>query len=66
MNRMPATLDPPATARALVVDRWNSWVQVWFPDTGEREWINLAERGFAPAAPGQPSAREAHGDGERG
>lgn len=34
------------SAPALVVDRWNSWVRVWFPDTGDLAWINLDEHPF--------------------
>lgn len=31
------------SAPALVVERWNAWVRVWIPDTGELRWINLDE-----------------------
>ena len=51
MRSMHAALDTPppaAPVRALVLARWNSWVQVWFPDTDEREWIDLRETAFAP------------------
>lgn len=56
MRPMQATLDSPPTApptRALVLARWNSWVQVWFPDTDEREWIDLGETAFAPTEPAE-------------
>ena len=36
----------PECAPALVVDRWNSWVRVWFPDSGDLTWINLDEHRF--------------------
>ena len=37
---------PPQPGPALVVARWNSWVRVWFPDTGDLAWINLDEHPF--------------------
>lgn len=35
---------------ALVVNRWNSWVQVWFPDTDELEWVDLGAKAFEPTS----------------
>jgi hypothetical protein len=35
-------------APALVVDRWNSWVRVWFPDSGDMHWVNLDETEYEP------------------
>ena len=32
--------------RALVLARWNSWVRLYFPDTGEMAWVDLREVGF--------------------
>ncbi len=36
-----------------VVDRWNSWVRVLFPETGETTWVDLSETDYRPldAAP---------------
>lgn len=39
---------PPVPGAALVVQRWNSWVRVYYPDTDESEWVNLAEVEFEP------------------
>lgn len=38
----------PASEPVLVVDRWNSWVRVMFPDTGETTWVDLAETAYEP------------------
>jgi transglutaminase-like putative cysteine protease len=35
---------------ALVVNRWNSWVQVWFPDTDSLEWVDLGSKAFEPTS----------------
>ena len=32
--------------QALVLARWNSWVRLYFPDTGETAWVDLREVGF--------------------
>ena len=32
--------------RALVLARWNSWVRLYFPETGEMAWVDLREVGF--------------------
>ena len=32
--------------RALVLARWNSWVRLYFPATGETSWVDLREVGF--------------------
>lgn len=37
---------PPRPGAALVVDRWNSWARLWFPENDETAWVNLAEVGF--------------------
>ena len=34
---------PPVPGAVLVVQRWNSWVQVYFPDTQETAWVDLNE-----------------------
>jgi hypothetical protein len=33
----------PQPEPALVLDRWNSWVRLYFPSSGGTGWINLAE-----------------------
>ncbi|MDP6538784.1 MAG: hypothetical protein QF903_00885 [Planctomycetota bacterium] len=61
--------DVPARERALVLERWNSWVRVWLPASGETRWVDLAERGWsaeadAPAAaPGSEEPRPGVGTG---
>jgi hypothetical protein len=30
---------------ALVLDRWNAWVRVYLPRTGEVRWIDLGRSG---------------------
>ena len=53
MNTTPtATQESEVVPRrpAKVLQRWNSWVQVWFPDTHETTWVNLDQTGFEPAA----------------
>jgi hypothetical protein len=37
----------PQPGAALVLERWNSWARIYFPDTGEWTWVNLAEVGFS-------------------
>lgn len=43
MQATPASPHPDA---ALVIQRWNSWVRVLWPASGETRWIDLAEEGF--------------------
>jgi hypothetical protein len=31
---------------ALVMARWNSWVRLYYPSTGEMTWVDLREVGF--------------------
>lgn len=31
---------------ALVTARWNSWVRLYYPGTGEMTWVDLREVGF--------------------
>lgn len=47
-----------APQRALVLDRWNSWVRVWLPELGEVRWIDLGESEFEPmdAGAGEPAS----------
>lgn len=50
-----------APQRALVLARWNSWVHVWLPDSGETRWIELEPESWEPLAlePSRPSAADA-------
>ena len=48
---------PPLPGSALVVERWNAWVRVRFPDSGETAWVNLDEVGFQ-TVPGSGSRDE--------
>jgi hypothetical protein len=34
---------PPVPGAVLVIQRWNSWVQVYFPDTQQTAWVDLNE-----------------------
>ena len=40
----------PESQPALVLARFDSWVHVWFPDTRETRWINLAKTAFETVA----------------
>ena len=61
---IPCVMSPiseaPASVAVLVVDRWNSWVQVLFPETGETTWLDLSETPYQPL-----SAAEHQGPGPR-
>jgi hypothetical protein len=46
----------PQPGAALVVARWNSWVQVYFPDEDVKEWVNLQDVPFEPASPPEATA----------
>ena len=46
VQRVPETAPQPGAA--LVLARWNSWVRVYWPDTGETAWVDLAETEFEP------------------
>ncbi len=61
---MKSTTQEPSSP-ALVVNRWNSWVQVWFPETDETTWIDLAETGFAPMGAGGGDALSPEGGPSR-
>ena len=50
-----------ASVAVLVVDRWNSWVRVLFPETGETTWVDLSETDYRPLP-----ALESRGPGPRG
>jgi hypothetical protein len=38
--------EPPAGEPSLVIARWNSWVRLYYPATGEMTWVDLREVGF--------------------
>jgi len=40
-------------ASALVLARWNSWVRLYFPKTGDILWVDLREVGYEVVHPGQ-------------
>lgn len=52
---------------ALVIQRWNSWVRVLWPASGETRWVDLGEEGYeilpaedlegAVAQPAPPTTR---------
>ncbi|HIG10948.1 MAG: hypothetical protein ABGY71_15195 [bacterium] len=43
-----AVLQSHAPSPVLVLKRWNSWVQVWFPGSDETAWIDLGRESFSP------------------
>ncbi|MFT7670714.1 MAG: hypothetical protein ACI8X5_003425 [Planctomycetota bacterium] len=45
---MTTIQDAPPTSPALVLQRWNSWVRVYLPDTRETRWVDLGESGYEP------------------
>lgn len=53
--RNPGVQPPPATSpapgAALVLARWNSWVRVYWPETGTTAWVDLAETAHEPLPP---------------
>jgi hypothetical protein len=49
--------DPPSSP-ALVLQRWNSWVRVYLPDTREVRWVDLTEVGYEPMPEGEPPLAE--------
>jgi hypothetical protein len=38
---------------ALVLARWNSWVRLYFPKTGDILWVDLREVGYEVVHPAQ-------------
>ena len=36
---------------ALVLARWNSWVRLYFPKTGDVLWVDLREVGYEVVHP---------------
>jgi hypothetical protein len=34
----------PQAEPALVLERWNSWVKLYFPASGGTGWVNLGDR----------------------
>lgn len=47
-SSMTTTREAPPTRPALVLDRWNSWVRVYLPETGETRWVDLGQTQFTP------------------
>lgn len=43
---MTPTIDSAPQSPALVLKRWNSWVQVYLPDSGETRWVDLGATAF--------------------
>lgn len=43
---------------ALVLDRWNAWVRVFLPRTGEVRWIDLRRAGKCEILDGPQAAAE--------
>ena len=48
---IPSPPGAPSPAAALVLERWNSWVRVWLPHTGETVWVDLDQQDFEVMAP---------------
>lgn len=44
---------------ALVLDRWNAWVRVFLPRTGEVRWIDLRRAGKCEILDGPPKSEAA-------
>ena len=40
---MTPSIEAAPQSPALVLERWNSWVRVYLPDTGETRWVDLGE-----------------------
>lgn len=53
-----SSVAPPSSGAALVVARWNAWVRVWLPSSGETRWVNLREVGFQPGSAARSGAGE--------
>ena len=47
----------PQPGAALVVARWNSWVRLYWPDTGRIEWVDLRETPFENLSTGPSATR---------
>lgn len=43
---MTLTIDSAPHSPALVLERWNSWVRVYLPDSGETRWVDLGGTAF--------------------
>jgi len=43
---MTHSIDTAPQSPALVLQRWNSWVRVFLPDSGETRWVDLGETAF--------------------
>ena len=45
---MTSTIEAPTNATpALVLERWNSWVRVFLPETQETRWVDLQEHEYS-------------------
>lgn len=53
---MTTTPDAPQASPALVLQRWNSWVRVYLPETREVRWVDLSEATYEPLPEGAPPA----------
>jgi hypothetical protein len=53
---MTSSIDTPRQSPALVLQRWNSWVRVYLPETGEVRWVDLSSTPHEPleSAEGAP------------
>lgn len=51
---MTTSREAPTESPALVLQRWNSWVRVYLPETREVRWVDLSEMGYAPLPDGEP------------
>lgn len=45
---MTSSIDTPPQSPALVLQRWNSWVRVYLPETGEVRWVDLSSTPYEP------------------
>jgi len=48
-SSMTSTQQAPPDQPALVLQRWNSWVRVFLPQTGETRWVDLERANHRPA-----------------
>jgi hypothetical protein len=47
---MQTAQNSPHPDAALVIQRWNSWVRVLWPATGETRWVDLSAERFEVVA----------------
>ena len=48
MKRSTEAPQAPVQGAVLVLQRWNSWVRVYDPETGETAWVDLGETEYEP------------------